>query len=664
MKNSARSVTEVNPMDSYSSNRRADSPVSTNAEYQTYSQTPSPALDAHASDGSDKLTSLPADVRLPEIWQAKYRLLSIIGEGSNGITYLAEDILSGGNVAIKKLKQDRDFKSLDLFMRELEVMKSISIKGVPQYIDSYVADGEYYLVQEYIAADSVASILEERGRLPEPTVWLFLLRLASILDALETKYQPPIIHRDIKPSNILSPKNGQYYLIDFGSVAKPERKNLNSTIAGTQGYMAPEQLMGDCTIQSDYYGLGATALHMLTGLAPFEMDVVDFKLQYEKAIDLLAPGTSPFLRDVLAKLLAVKPGDRPANSADLIACIRDGMDLYEGRSVQTSEKFERCKKLGRYLKLHRKLIPFLYVPCWVGLTLFYFPNNVYNAIHTKSKTSKISSSSVLLVLVVVIWFFSNVKFSIAGFANLSYSFWASLFIFALFAGVIWLFVMISRGSRSPIQGKRIENKMHEAWHHIFHYGEVYVDESLQADEMVECEARIWAVERYQARHRVNKNDRYSGTVYEKNREKAQKNASGERCRIYYVLPYKGDYYAGNFEITFEADERLVSKKIDMSLIEFMLEQYANEQLLIGTKLNVMFSPSNGYSTPSDAQPNDVAKWLAVANRARFTDGHGIYASTGDGMGGGFGMGGSEDINNVLSFLNGIRTTLPRRNRFL
>ena len=299
-------------------------------------------------------------IETPEILLRKYRFIRQIGEGANGITYLAVERVSGEKVAVKQLKKVDDFKSFDLFRREVETMKSVDIDGVPKYIDYIERSGsldDYYLVQEYIDGQSLLEYIENLNKngktVSEHIVWDFALRMLSILTSLETEYQPPIIHRDIKPSNILVTQDNAFYLIDFGAVANPERKSLNSTIAGTQGYMAPEQLMGDCTVQSDYYGLGATMLHLLTGVAPYKIDNEGMKLLFEQVIDERAPKTSRRMREVLARLLAVKPEDRPKNCQELSNLVEVDDEQY--RKNAYLEKHPTDCKIGKFLERHRWL---------------------------------------------------------------------------------------------------------------------------------------------------------------------------------------------------------------------------------------------------------------------------------------------------------------------
>ena len=73
----------------------------------------------------------------------------------------------------------------------------------------------------------------------------------------------------------------QVTLLDFGAVANPQVQNGGSTVAGTFGYMPPEQLMGQAQPASDIYALAAVAVQMLTGIAPADIETCDFKLVIE-----------------------------------------------------------------------------------------------------------------------------------------------------------------------------------------------------------------------------------------------------------------------------------------------------------------------------------------------------------------------------------------------
>ena len=190
------------------------------------------------------------ELKTPQQIALRYRYERILGEGSNGKTYLATDRKTGKQVAIKALKlvQSDYFKSFELFKREAETLSSIHVPGVPQFYQSILAntlDDESYIIQEYINAPSIQSYLNAGRVFSESETLTIMQKVAAILHILHSQYSPPIIHRDIKPSNLLCrlPEEAdqaswqamQIYLIDFGAVANARSNSDKSTIAGTVG---------------------------------------------------------------------------------------------------------------------------------------------------------------------------------------------------------------------------------------------------------------------------------------------------------------------------------------------------------------------------------------------------------------------------------------------
>ena len=287
------------------------------------------------------------EIKTPQQLSLRYRYERILGEGSNGKTYLATDRKTSKQVAIKALKlvQSDYFKSFELFKREAETLSSIHVPGVPQFYQSILAqtlDDESYIIQEYINAPSIQSYLNAGRVFSESETLTIMQKVAAILHILHSQYSPPVIHRDIKPSNLLCrlPEEAdqaswqamQIYLIDFGAVANARSNSDKSTIAGTVGYMAPEQNFGESQPQTDLYALGATALHMLTGVAPYDMDFDTYSLKYKEALDQYAPKTSSGMRELLGRLLNYAIDKRPATASELmrmIANVRAGLPVDE-----------------------------------------------------------------------------------------------------------------------------------------------------------------------------------------------------------------------------------------------------------------------------------------------------------------------------------------------
>ena len=225
----------------------------------------------------------------------RYRLIREIGHGTQAKVYEAKRLSDDQSVAIKELRIDslQNWKAYDLFWREVETLKSLDIEGVAKFYEVIEQlDGPHpcaYLVQQYIPGKTLSEMIRSGYRFDIPTVFKIAVQLVDILKALH-HHEPPIIHRDIKPSNIVIEQKDDklnVYLIDFGAVANPLLQKGGSTVAGTYGYMPPEQLMGKPVAASDIYALGATIAGLLSGMEPSDMDVVDYRLAIEKPLENL-----------------------------------------------------------------------------------------------------------------------------------------------------------------------------------------------------------------------------------------------------------------------------------------------------------------------------------------------------------------------------------------
>ena len=160
-------------------------------------------------------------------------------------------------------------KAGELFVREAKVLLSLSHPSIPAMHAFFEIDERYYLVQEFVDGRTLDHELSQQGMMPEERVRSLVVQVLEVLSYLHAR-SPPVIHRDIKPSNLIVDGDGHVYLIDFGAVleAITRRQGAEATIIGTPGYMPLEQGMGTPVPSSDIYALGATALHVLTGVPP------------------------------------------------------------------------------------------------------------------------------------------------------------------------------------------------------------------------------------------------------------------------------------------------------------------------------------------------------------------------------------------------------------
>ena len=267
--------------------------------------------------------SQASTMHLPE----SYQFIQLLGKGTQGKVCLAKRKHDGLCVAIKQLNVEsvKNWKEYELFRREADVLASLNVTGVAKFYEAIEClDNDppcSYIVQEYINGVSLARLMQSGHRFSIDKVYSILIQLLHILQELHS-HVPPVIHRDIKPSNILvKPNVDGYcaYLIDFGAVANPQVQGGGSTVAGTFGYMPPEQLMGNPVPASDIYALAAVAVHLMSGRSPAEMPVKDFHLIFEPDLQNMPV----VVVNTLRKMLEPKVENRLSDIPTLIELFSD-----------------------------------------------------------------------------------------------------------------------------------------------------------------------------------------------------------------------------------------------------------------------------------------------------------------------------------------------------
>src|ERR1051325_2927718 len=163
--------------------------------------------------------------------KGRYTILRFIGGGRMGAVYLAQDILSGINVAIKQSFLSDNEELYTQFLREAQLLNKLDHRGLPKVLDYFEEQHDQYMVMSFISGRNLRDILKASpSPLSQETVLNWAAQLLDILEYLHA--QPdPIVHRDIKPQNIKVSEEGQVYLLDFG-IAKG---NLHPVISITPG---------------------------------------------------------------------------------------------------------------------------------------------------------------------------------------------------------------------------------------------------------------------------------------------------------------------------------------------------------------------------------------------------------------------------------------------
>ena len=224
----------------------------------------------------------------PILLSNRYQVISVLGDGGFGKTFLVEDIQmpSGRRCVLKQLKpiheETTQLRQLiqDRFQREAATLETLgeAHDQIPRLYAYFSEGGQFYLVEEWVEGMTLAQKVQQEGRQSEATVQTIV---ANLLPAIACIHSHGIVHRDIKPDNvILRSRDGKPVLIDFGAVKETMNTLINSQahsshsiVVGTPGYMPAEQLSGRPVYASDLYGLGMTAIYMLTGKIPQEIDI-------------------------------------------------------------------------------------------------------------------------------------------------------------------------------------------------------------------------------------------------------------------------------------------------------------------------------------------------------------------------------------------------------
>ncbi|HEY3354355.1 MAG TPA: serine/threonine-protein kinase [Polyangia bacterium] len=249
---------------------------------------------------------------------ARYRLEEPLGEGGQGCTWRARDLEAGRAVAVKVVELGRGgWKRFDLFERECQVLRGLSHPGIPRYLDTFAVEeqGKFFLVMELVEGVPLGRLLADRQLDSEAQLWNILHQALDILAYLHDR-RPPVIHRDVKPQNLIRRTDGRLALVDFGGVRVALRPEGGSTVVGTFGYMAPEQLHGEATAATDVYGLAATIAALAAGREADQLPHKGLKIE----LDGVMPPSA--LRDLLGRMLEPDPEKRLGSVDAVRAALR------------------------------------------------------------------------------------------------------------------------------------------------------------------------------------------------------------------------------------------------------------------------------------------------------------------------------------------------------
>jgi hypothetical protein len=270
-----------------------------------------------------------------QVLDGKYRIVRLIGEGGMGAVFEGENIRINRRVAIKVLHGAAlsNAETVQRFEREAQAAGRIGSDHILEILDlGVLADGERYMVMEFLAGQTLTQRIVQHGRLtPRQVVPL----MRQVLVGLGAAHAAGIIHRDLKPDNlfILKERSGirdYVKIIDFGiskfnALGGDMSMTRTGAVMGTPYYMSPEQAKGSGKVdaRSDLYAIGVILYEAVAGQVPFLADTFNelmFKivLSDPKPLMEVVPDLDPRFAAIVSKAMARDADQRYQSAAEMV----------------------------------------------------------------------------------------------------------------------------------------------------------------------------------------------------------------------------------------------------------------------------------------------------------------------------------------------------------
>lgn len=299
----------------------------------------------------------------PEILlEGRYRVIQRLGNGAFGQIFEVNDVRDaardeeGIRKVLKVLRTDYP-PAVCLFQREAKVLSELEHPGIPKVeSDGYFRwpphsqNSSHCLVMEKIEGINLQDWLSRRNNQPitqeQAITWL-----KQLTEILQQVHQQNYFHRDIKPSNIMLKPDGQLVLIDFGAVREVTETYLRrlegtgGTAIISPGYTPPEQADGRAVSTSDFYALGRTFVHLLTGIHPHDLhpEPETGQLYWQSS----APQVTQDFADLINQLMAPFSVNRPTNAQEILQKIETiEIKIKNGHSKTKGNNLKKKKAIN------------------------------------------------------------------------------------------------------------------------------------------------------------------------------------------------------------------------------------------------------------------------------------------------------------------------------
>jgi eukaryotic-like serine/threonine-protein kinase len=274
----------------------------------------------------------------------RFEIVSRLGEGAQGIVYLAVDPVLQRRVAVKVLRS-QSVKARAMPFDSLEEARIVGRLQHPNVVSIFEAkehEGTPYFVFEYVDGVSLQRLIERKALTVAKSVAL----MRQILDGVAYAHRQGIVHRDLKPANILVSRRGVARVMDFGLSGKSDNGGQGGDgLKGTLRYMSPEHFSETPVVEppSDVFALGLIFFEMLTlspAISGFNHFNTIYKTIFEPTVapSLLNPEVDAGLDRVVLKAVHKDPGVRFADAGSMKKALDDYLKRKKGeRSILAEE---------------------------------------------------------------------------------------------------------------------------------------------------------------------------------------------------------------------------------------------------------------------------------------------------------------------------------------
>lgn len=287
------------------------------------------AVAAPTSLSKPAVDSSPIEFVAGDMVAKRYRIHGRLGEGATGVVFRADDMVLSQPVAIKFLRAKAAIHSSmrERFRREVRMALKVSHPNVCRVFDIGESEGRTYFTMEFCGGEDLSHLIRRAGRLSLQKGAEIARQICS---GLAAAHAAGVLHRDLKPANILLDAKGRVLITDFGIAAAVDVPGFRE-IAGTPGYMAPEQIIGiGVDERSDVYSLGLVMYELFAGRAAYAGGSVREALDRQIAgqpppLSEIVPDIDPDVDSLINKCMARERDQRPS-SALAVAAALPGVD--------------------------------------------------------------------------------------------------------------------------------------------------------------------------------------------------------------------------------------------------------------------------------------------------------------------------------------------------